>query len=95
MIEEEDKLFKKQDFICNKVGKLVDCKDLACANQSLFEEQHKLKNEVSSFEKLARFIKELARSFEIEKDNFQELNYVVNFESYFGKQICYWNHVLT
>ena len=25
---------------------------------------------------------------EIEKGNFQELNYVVNFESYFGKQVC-------
>ena len=25
---------------------------------------------------------------QIEKCNFQELNYVVNFESYFGKQIC-------
>ena len=41
-------------------------------------------------------MKELADfgALEIEKDNFQELNYVVNFESYFGKQIYYWNDVL-
>ena len=30
----------------------------------------------------------LNASLEIEKNNFQELNYVVNFESYFEKQIC-------
>ena len=42
-------------------------------------------------------IKELTDlgALEIEKGNFQEFNYVVNFESYFGKKICYWNHVLT
>ena len=38
LIEEEYKLFKEQDFICDKVGELVDCKHLACANQGLFEE---------------------------------------------------------
>ena len=41
---------------------------------------------------LEKFInmKELANlgELEIEKGNFQKLNYVVNFESYFGKQIC-------
>ena len=81
-IEEEDKLFKERDFICDKVGEFVDCKGLACANQGLFEEQHKSKDEVSSFEKPRRFIEELVGlgSLEIEKGNFQELNYVFNLE---------------
>ena len=37
LIEEEDKHFKEQDFKFDKVGELVDRRDLPCANQCLFE----------------------------------------------------------
>ena len=47
LIEKEDKLFKKQEVIYNKVGELVDRKDLSCINQGLIK-QNKLKDEVSS-----------------------------------------------
>ena len=49
LVEEEDKFFKEQYFICDKVEELVNCKDLVCVNQGLFEEPHKSEDEVSSF----------------------------------------------
>ena len=90
-------LFEKPHKLADEVSSFSCSVKGDCNMKSLIDEnaQGKL-NEKTVFE---RFIvmeetKGLG-ALEIKKGNFQELNYVVNLESYFGKQICYWNHVLT